>query len=147
MRRPLAILFGSLFQLAAVLGPVRANEVPYFVTINGRPLDALHPGARAREGRLFINVVRAVRAFNGLLTFAPGGETRVTVGQHTMIYHVGKASADIDDESQPLSAAPFVENGDTFVPLASFADFVSATVKVDRDHHRVDLAVSSATKS
>ncbi len=120
--------------------PAGAAEVPYQVSINGRPLDAKHPGARERGGRLFINVVRAVRAFNGLLTFAPG-ETRVTIDGNTIIYRVGRATVEEDEQQQPLVAAPFVEDGDTFVPLASFATFVSATVTVNRDLHRVDLSL------
>ena len=137
--RPLALPLGIFAALLTVFGPACASEVPYAVTISGRPLDARHPGARDRSGRLFINLVRAVRAFNGLLTFGPL-ETRVTVSGHTIVYHVGKAIAEEDDESQPLLAAPFIENGDTFVPLSSFADFVSAAVTIDRDRHRVDLS-------
>jgi len=133
------ILCGSLFALAAVFGPAEANEVPYIVSIDGRPLDATHPGARERGGRLYINVVRAVRAFNGLLTFAPS-ETRVLVGDHTLIYHAGKTTAEEDDQSITLMVPPFMENGDMFVPLPSFAAFVDATVTVDRDRHRVDLS-------
>jgi hypothetical protein len=86
-----------------------------------------------------MNLVKAVRAFDGLLTFAPDG-TRVTIGAHSIVYHIGQPTADTEGGRPiPLSDAPFVENGDIFIPLDSIAKVASATVTVDKRAHRLDL--------
>jgi hypothetical protein len=138
MKRRLAAMLGAVLAGAAA-GPLRAQEIPYAVTIDGRPLDAVRPGAREHDGVVFMNLVKAVRAFDGVLTFSRDG-TCVTIGAHSIVYHIGQPAAETDGaHTVSLSDAPFVENGDIFIPVDSFAKVAGATVAIDKRAHRLDL--------
>jgi hypothetical protein len=123
-------------------GAARAAEVTYAIFIDGRPLDASTPSGLLHRGVVFINVVRAVKTFDGLLTFAPGGVTRVTISSRTLDFRNGSRTAYAGTVAVALPGAPFVENGDTYVPLATIASLAAAKVSTDAKHHRALLTSS-----
>jgi len=134
-----AIVVGSWL---LVLAPVasRAADVPYKVVVDGRMLDAHTTSARNRDGVVYINVVRAVRAFDGLLTFGRGGTVRVTIEGRTLNYRVGRSTALLDTNvSVPLRGVPYMSDGDIYVPIASIATLAMARYSIDTQHKRVTL--------
>jgi hypothetical protein len=136
---------GSLASVAfvACLAPsaVRATDVPYAIFIDGRPVDANTPSGLSHRGVVFVDVVRAVKTFDGLLTFGTGGLVRVTIGGRTLDFRVGTRYALAGTTRVGLPGAPFVENGDTFVPLATIARLASAKVSIDTKAHRYMLSL------
>jgi hypothetical protein len=124
--------------LALALGPAagRAADVSYSVYVDGRPLDAGTPSGLQHRGIAYVDVVRAVKTFDGLLTFAPGGVTRVSIGGRTLDFRNGRPSVRSGDARRRLPGAPFVENGVTYVPLATIAALASAKLSLDPVNHR-----------
>jgi hypothetical protein len=116
-----------------------AADVRYGVFIDGRPLDSSTPSGLLHRGVVFINLVRAVKTFDGLLTFLPGGMTRVTISSRTLDFRNGSRTAYAGTVAVALPGAPFVENGDTYVPLATIASLASAQLSTDAKHHRALL--------
>jgi hypothetical protein len=120
--------------------PSFGADVVYGVLIDGRPLDAKRHSGLNHDGVTYINVVRAVKAFDGLLTFGRGGQVRVTVNGRALRYRIGKRTAQLDNAGTvTLRGAPFVLNGDTYVPLASIATLGNARYTVDTHRHIVNL--------
>jgi hypothetical protein len=144
MRRFAAtLLAGTLLSVFAPL-PSFASDVVYGVLIDGRPLDAKRHSGLNHDGVTYINVVRAVKAFDGLLTFGRGGQVRVTVNGRALRYRIGRRIALLDNaQTVALRGAPFVLNGDTYVPLASIATLGNARYSVDTHRHIVNLMMRS----
>ncbi len=117
-----------------------AADVRYGVTIGGRPLDSAGHSGLLHDGVTFVNIVRAVQAFSGLLVFSPGGGLRVVVGKHKFEFTVGSREAVLDGTmSVRLRGAPFVLGGDTYVPVSAVATLTGSTVAVDAKHHVLDF--------
>jgi hypothetical protein len=134
-----AFLAGScLLVLAPIAG--RAADVPYGVTVDGRRLDAHGRSGRNHNGVAYINVVRAVKAFGGLLTFGHDGIVRVSIDDRTLTYRVGRATALLDNATVvKLRGAPYLASGDTYVPVVSIATLAMATYTIDTRAHRINL--------
>jgi hypothetical protein len=134
MKRFAATVLVGVF--LSVLAPVAAPaaDVVYGVMLGGRPLDRLHGSALNHDGVTYINVVRAVRAYDGLLTFSNGGSVvRVTVSGRSLLYKIGSRMAQFDNGSAiKLSGAPFSYNGDTYVTVASIALLAGGRFSVDK---------------
>ena len=140
MRLSLAALFAGSCML--VLAPVaaRSADVPYSVFLDGRRLDARHPSGRNHVGVAYINVIRAVQAFGGLLTFGHGGVVRVTVSGRTLTYRVGQRTALLDNATVVRQrGAPYVDGGDTYVPVASVATLAMAKYTIDTHVRHISL--------
>ncbi len=122
-----------------------ATDQPYGVTIDGRRVDARTPSGRRRNRVFYINLIRAVKSFDGLLTFAPGGVAHVTIGLKTVDFRIGSSVARSGTTKLQLPGAPFVFDGDEYVPLATMAALASAKVTIDRADHRELLTSASAS--
>jgi len=131
--------------LVADQPPTVAADQPYGVTIDGRRVDAQTPSGRSRNGVLYINLIRAVKSFDGLVTFAPGGVAHVTIGVKNVDFRIGSSVARSGKTELQLPGAPFVAGGDEYVPLATLAALASAKITIDRVHHRELLTSASAS--
>jgi hypothetical protein len=146
MRRFVATLLAGL--LLAVLAPTAGSsaDILYGVTVDGRGLDAKNRSAINHRGVVYVNVVRAVKAFDGLLTFGRGGSLRVTVNGRTLHYRIGQRTAQLENgQVIKLPGAPFDLNGDTYVPIASIATLATARYVVDTSHHVVRLTLGATS--
>jgi len=118
------------------------------VTIGGRPLDAAGHSGLLHDGVTFVNVVRAVQAFSGLLVFSPGGVLLVVVGKHSFAFTVGSRTALLDGTtSVQLRGAPFVLFGDTYVPVTAVATLTGSTVAIDAKHRSIDFEPGAGSVS
>jgi hypothetical protein len=114
--------------------------VPYSVFLDGRRLDGHHPSGRNHAGAAYVNVVRAVQAFGGLLTFGHGGVVRVSISGRTLTYRVGQRTALLDNTTVVrLRGAPYVDNGDIYVPVVSIATLAMAKYTIDTHVRRISL--------
>jgi hypothetical protein len=123
----------------APLGTVAA-DVRYGVTIGGRPLDSAGHSGLLHDGVTFVNVVRGVRAFSGLLVFLPSGVLRIAVGKHSFVFTLGSRTATYDRATTVrLGGAPFELGGETYVPVSAFALLTGSTVTVDPKRRSIDF--------
>ena len=142
MTRTLAALFGGIV-FACMTCASHAGDVPYGILVGGRPVDANHRSGLNRDGILYVNVVRAVKTFSGLLTFGNAGVVRVSIGNRTMLFTIGSKTAVLDGTKVQLSGAPFKVLGDTYVPLVPVATLGHAKLTVDRRHHQASLELGA----
>lgn len=114
--------------------PARA-DVPLGVFYDGTRADRKgDPSGMQHAGNNFVTAFRAVRMFDGLLSFASHGNVaKVTIDHHTMSFSAGKKYAFLDGTRVALPAAPFRANGDIYLPIATVAKLGSARVSVDRN--------------
>lgn len=109
--------------------------LPYTVVLGdiGRPIaPAGTVVAYYRKGIVYMDVVRATRTFDGLLTLSHGDRTvTVTIARRTATFRVGSSIARLNGAPWRLPGAPFVESGDIFVPLSALAHMAGAGLKVD----------------
>ncbi len=124
---------------SASAGASVPRDVPVRLYVDGRRFDAGSPSADLRGGKAFVNLVRAVKAFNGLLTFVAPGTTRATFGGRTIEFRIGRTTAKLDGQPVPLPAAPFIRSGDPYVPLATVGRLVGAKVRIDQRRDRAYL--------
>jgi hypothetical protein len=148
MRRFVATLFAGLLLAVLVPTPGSSADVIYGVTIDGRGLDAKRHSAINHDGVIYVNVVRAVRAFDGLLAFGRGGSLRITIDGRILHCRIGSVMAQLENGGTvKLTGAPFVYNGDTYVPVASIATLAMARYTVDTKHHVVRLTLGANAAS
>jgi len=144
MRRTLVLLLAMTLPFAFAPA-ARAADVPYGVQIDGRRLDIKGKSALLHRHVIYIDVVRAVRAFDGLLTFR-GGLIRVTILGRTLSFTSGSTTALLDINTRVrLPGAPFSLQGVTYVPLDSVARLAGAKVVVLSKSHRVNLISGSGS--
>jgi hypothetical protein len=135
MRRLLPILLCALAATVLASPPALAKDTPLRVLLDGRPLDATSTSGLLHKGTAFINVVRGTKSFNGLLTFGKGDRSvTVSIGAQRARFVIGKREATLGNDSITLPVAPFVLNGDVYVPLATFAKLAGVTLQVDTQH-------------
>jgi hypothetical protein len=116
--------------------------------LDGRPLDANSPSGMLHRGKAFVNVVRIVKGFSGLLTFGKNDKTvRVTIATHTADFTVGRSDGAVNGERTTFSAPPFILNGDTYVPLDVVAHIAGATLAVDTRRHIARLTSAPPSPS
>jgi hypothetical protein len=116
-------------------GAARAADTPFAIVIDGRPMsdDPKDTGGVSHAGVVFVDAVKATKAFSGLLTFADAGHTvTISIAKRTAAFTVGKLSARLDSGSMTLSGAPFSYKGDVYVPLTAFAKLARARASIDR---------------
>jgi hypothetical protein len=139
LRRGGAALTVGLALFVAPLGS-GAADVRYDVLVGGRPLDRAGHSGLLHRGVTFVNIVRAVKAFSGLMVFLPSGVVRIAVGKHAFVFTVGSREA-LYDGTTPihLHGAPFVLAGDTYVPASAIATLTGSTVTVDARRRAIDF--------
>jgi hypothetical protein len=141
MKRILAACGLVLFLVPAAAS---AADVTYHIFIDGRPLDRRSPSGLSRKGVVFIDVVRAVKAFDGLLVFEKDPRSfLVTIRGRSLRFHLGEAAAKLDDSTITLPGAPFRRAGDPYAPVAAIADLAGAKVSIDARTHVADLKLPS----
>jgi hypothetical protein len=132
MTRPWARTLGACFLLAHPVSATAADiTLPVFV--DGVRADTKRASVIERNGTSYIEAVRGVRIFGGLLRFADGGKVvRVTIAMRTMNFVFGQKTAYLDGTKIVLAAAPQRIDGDVYLPLVTIAKLASARVVIDR---------------
>jgi len=135
MRRFVAAALACYLSVAVPF-PAAASDVPYGVRLDGRRLDVAGQSGLLHDGVVYVDVVRIVKGFDGLLTFAPGGVVRVTIGIRTLDFRVGRRTAVLDGKMEVhFRGAPFVLRGVTYVPLGPVAKLGTARLRIDPARH------------
>lgn len=131
--------FGA--SLLATAGALAAADAPLRLVVDGRTVAATRPAALVRDGVAYVDLVRGVRAVDGWLRVEVDGSAAVTVDGRTLGFVVGRKSALLDAHAIELPGAPFVEDGDTFVPLLALTTLAAAKLTVDAHDGRALIAL------
>jgi hypothetical protein len=123
------------------LAPALAKDQLVKLTMDGRPVDRLGGIALMHDGVVYADSVDLVKTFDGLVTFS-GTSERIEIKGHVGTFTAGMRGATLDQAHVVLPGAPFMRNGDLYVPLEFFITRVaSARVKVAPGH--ADIRVNA----
>ncbi|MFN2460796.1 MAG: hypothetical protein ABR591_08945 [Candidatus Velthaea sp.] len=138
--KPIAIC--ALAVLASAL-PAKAADRPVTLTLDGRPVDR-HGGIAVMRGDVVFADASDAKSFNGLISLRRDGSATITIGANTGTFVPAMPRARINSRSVLLPGAPFLRNGDLYVPLNAFiARMANARVRIDRRRARADIVVNA----
>lgn len=134
--RGLSAGFACAFALLALVPSFAgAKDKVLVVMVDGRAVDAKVPSGLLHHNVAFIDVVRGVKTFSGLLIFGKNDHSvNVTIRSHAGHFVVGSKQGTIDGNPVTFGAAPFNLYGNVYVPLAAFAKVAGVNVAVDTRH-------------
>jgi len=132
----------ALLILASAL-PVSAADSAVSLTLDGRPVDKHGGIAVLRAGTVFVDAVDMTKSFDGLISMARGGAATITIRGNTGAFVPGSPTAVVNGKKL-LIAAPFMRNGDLFVPLNFFITQVAkAKVTIDAAKKHANILVNA----
>ncbi|MBV8151318.1 MAG: hypothetical protein JOY59_07160 [Candidatus Eremiobacteraeota bacterium] len=134
------LAFAALISICAA-AVAQAADRPVVLTLDGRPFARDRSAAVAHGGVLFVDVVDATKAFNGLLLLQTPGRARLETQGKIALFVVGTRRATFNGAPLTLPGAPFRRAGRMYVPLATVAKLTGARlVRIDAGH--ADLRVT-----
>ncbi len=120
-----------------------AADAEVRLTLEGRPVDRNPGSAIMHGGAIYADAIALTKCFNGFITLRRDDSATITVGPNTGTFRAGSRIATINNVVVGLPGAPFMRNGDLFVPLDSFVSRIAAVgLLVDPAHHRADIRIS-----
>jgi hypothetical protein len=134
-------LAAALAAVLLTLAPALAKDQLVKLTMDGRPVDRLGGIALLHDGVVYADSVDLVKTFDGLVTFA-GTSERIEIKGHVGTFTAGMRGATVDQAQVLLPGAPFMRNGDLYVPLEFFITRI-ASAHVRFTPGRADIRVNA----
>ena len=138
-----AVLGALALAFAFVATPVlAAADTPYTLQLNARGIEpSPTPPALERNGVVFIDVTRATRIFDGLVTFS-GEAVRLSIQHSVADFRVGASSARLNGKQIALPGTPFREYGTVYLPITTVVvRLAGARLHIDRQRHLAQILV------
>jgi len=111
--------------------------MPY--TINGSG-SSLGSEPRLQGGTMWVPLRGVAEALGGKVDFEPANSVAmITHGASVITVQMGDPNVDVDGTTRTLQDAPFVEDGEAWVPVRFFNDVLGAGVNVDLQSNSVDI--------
>jgi hypothetical protein len=134
-----------LAAFALVLGcatALAAADVPYTLLLNARGmLPSSTPDALERGGVVYIDVARATRIFDGLVTYS-GDSVRLSIQHSVGDFHIGRPAARLSGVTVSLPGAPFREYRTIYLPISTVVvRLAGARLRLDRQAHVAQIVV------
>jgi hypothetical protein len=131
---------------------VSAADTAYTIFLDGRPLteNPKDTGGLSHDGVVFVDVVKLTKAYSGLVTFGKAGRTMtISIGKRTATFTKGRSLAVLNGGALKLSGAPFIYDGNFYVPITAFARLARSKVTIDQPALTAKLITpgSSATST
>ncbi len=118
-RSTLTALFCALALAFSAAPVLAAADTPYTLQLNARGIEpSPTPAALERSGVVYIDVTRATRIFDGLVSFS-GDAVRLSIQHSVGDFHVGRGTARINGKQVTLPGAPFREYGTIYLPITT----------------------------
>ena len=113
--------------------------MPYL--INGNAAQASDPNLK--DGTLWVPLRELGEALGGNVDWDPDNRVAVLyLGDHIATLKIDDTSASIDSEQHELQAAPYLENGDTWVPVRFF-NLVGQQISVNLPDKHVEITTTA----
>jgi Intracellular proteinase inhibitor len=143
-RPPFAV---PLTVFALVLGcasALAAADVPYTLLLNARGmLPSATPDALERDGVVYIDVARATRIFDGLVTYS-GDSVRLSIQHSVGDFRVGRPVARLSGVTVKLPGPPFREYRTVYVPISTVVvRLAGARLQLDPETHVAQILVAT----
>jgi hypothetical protein len=111
--------------------------MPY--TIEGAPVE-IGAEPRLQDGTLWVPLRKLGEALGGKADWiSPNHVAVLYLGDRIATLTIGDVNADVDGTPLELQAAPFVENGETWVPVRFFEKGLGYTLSADPASASVEL--------
>ena len=109
------------------------------LTINGSSVSGADP--ILKDGTMWVPLRAAAEALGASADWE--GSNQVAIlnhGGNLVTIKAGDASIDVNGSAMQLQAAPYVENGQTWIPVRFFADVLGMNLNVDTDSQSVEIS-------
>ncbi|HVF09178.1 MAG TPA: copper amine oxidase N-terminal domain-containing protein [Abditibacteriaceae bacterium] len=111
--------------------------MPY--SLDGQPL-AVSREPQLKDGTLWIPLRAIGEAVGGNVDWDSDNQVAVLYLNSRMVtLKIGDTTADTDGEKAELQAAPYLDNGETWVPVRLFNEALGYGIAVDLGSSQVDL--------
>lgn len=111
--------------------------MPY--TLDGQNL-GLNNEPQLKDGTMWVPLRDVAEAMGAKVDFDPdNGVAIIYQGDHMVTIKVGDANVDADGNSHTLQEAPYVDAGETWVPVRFFNQVLGMGLNVDLGSKGVDL--------
>lgn len=113
--------------------------MPYI--LNGNSVDLGEP--RLQDGTLFVPLRKVAQALGGSADYEPSTNTAILyLNDQIATFSVGESSVSLNGSSVAIQAAPFVEDGETWVPVRFFEGVLGYKLNADPQNSIVELSAS-----
>ncbi len=111
--------------------------MPY--TIDGQPITLEHE-PQLKDGTLWVPVRGLGEALGGNLDWDADTHTAILyLGSYITTVKIGDTTVNTDGEEIELQAAPYLADGDTWVPVRFFSQPLGYNISVDLATNQVDI--------
>lgn len=111
--------------------------MPY--TVNGEAVNIEHE-PRVKDGVMWVPFRPLATALGAQVDFEPSTRAPLMfLGSDVVTLVAGSSEVDINGEKQQLSAAPFIYEGETFVPARLFEMLPNVQLNADPNTLQVDI--------
>ncbi len=117
--------------------------MPY--TIDGQPVD-IGREPQLKDGTLWVPFRALGQALGGTVDWDPDNQVAILyLGPYTTTVKIGDPVVQTDEMSTELQSPPYVDQGETWVPVRFFNRPLGYQVNVDLAQNRVDIVNPAAT--
>ena len=112
--------------------------MPYI--INGEEASIRHE-PQLKDGTLWVPFRSLGQALGGNIDWDPDGRVAILyLGDHVITAKIGDATVNMDGENYELQAAPYLDEGDTWIPVRFFNQPLGYTLNFDLQNNLVNLS-------
>jgi len=112
--------------------------MPYI--LNGQMVD-IDGEPRVENGAMFVPLRKIAGALGASVDFEPSTGTAILyVGDQIATFTNGAKSVNLNGSDVPLNGAPFIEKGETWVPVRFFESALGFTLNADPQNGIVELS-------
>jgi hypothetical protein len=111
--------------------------MPY--TIQGQPVAITHE-PQLKDGTLWVPFRALGEALGGRVDWDPDGKIAILyLGPSITTVKIGDQTVNTDGEDIELQAAPYLADGDTWIPVRFFSKPLGYNINVDLQTNKVDI--------
>jgi len=116
--------------------------MPY--SIDGTPVEGAHE-PRLKDGTLWVPLRQVSQALGASVDWDPDNQVAVVyLGSNMATLKIGDTTVDWNGERSELQEAPYVEDGEAWVPVRFFAQPLGYGLNVNLENSQVDLTTAVA---
>lgn len=143
-RSPFAVPLTAFALVLACASVLAAADIPYTLLLNARGmLPSTTPDALERDGVVYIDVARATRIFDGLVTYS-GDSVRLSIQHSVGDFRIGRPVARLSGVTVKLPGPPFREYRTIYVPISTVVvRLAGARLHLDPQTHVAQILVGT----